>query len=193
MSYSIVREAFDGSVMCSPVSLKISHASTVPNTARPARARSRSPSTLCNSHSIFVPEKYGSSTSPVRSRTSCSRPAARNSSQRSAVRRSCHTIARCSGSPVDGSQTHTVSRWLAIPTATSSPARTSASSSASPATAWVTCHISFASCSTQPGFGKCWANSRYALPTGLGVLVEHDACRAGGSLVDRKNHRRALI
>ena len=39
----------------SPVSLKISHASIVPNTAR----GSRNPSTFCSSHSIFVPEKYG--------------------------------------------------------------------------------------------------------------------------------------
>ncbi len=70
MSHSIVRDAFDGSVRCSPVSLKINHESIVPNTAPPVRARSRSPSTLRNSHSILVAEKYGSSTSPVRSRTS---------------------------------------------------------------------------------------------------------------------------
>ena len=51
----------------------------------------------------------------MRSRTSCSWPAARSSSQRSAVRRSCQTSARCSGSPLAGSQATTVSRWLAIP------------------------------------------------------------------------------
>ena len=62
------------SVTCSPVSLKSSQESIVPNTARPSRARSRSPSTLRSSHSIFVAEKYGSSTSPVRSRTSGSSP-----------------------------------------------------------------------------------------------------------------------
>ena len=53
-----------------------------------------------SSHSSLVAEKYGSSTSPVRSRTSGSCPAARSSSQRAAVRRSCHTIARCRGRPV---------------------------------------------------------------------------------------------
>ncbi len=165
MSNSIVREAFEGSVTCSPDRFQISHESIVPNTARPSRARSASPSTFLSSHSIFVPEKYGSSTRPVRSRTSDSTPAARNSSQRAAVRRSCHTIARCRGSPVAGSHTHTVSRWFVIPTACSSPGTTPASSSASPATACVTAQISAASCSTHPGCGKCCANSRYARPT----------------------------
>ena len=41
-----------------------------------------------------------------------------------AVRRSCQTSARCSGSPVDGSQQTTVSRWLVMPTASSSPGST---------------------------------------------------------------------
>ena len=68
MSKSSVREALDGSVTCSPQSLKSSQASIVPNTARPSRARCSSPSTLRSSHSILVAEKYGSSTSPVRSR-----------------------------------------------------------------------------------------------------------------------------
>ena len=54
MSNRSVREAFDGSVASSPVSLKISQASIVPNTARPLSARSRRPSTLSSSHSIFV-------------------------------------------------------------------------------------------------------------------------------------------
>jgi hypothetical protein len=53
-----------------------------------------------------------------------------------------------------------------MPTASSSPARTPASSSASPATACVTVQISAASCSTHPGRGKCCANSRYARPIG---------------------------
>ena len=67
---------------CSPVSLKSIHESTVPNTARPSRARSASPSTLRSSHSILVAEKYGSSISPVRSRMRSSSPASRSSSQR---------------------------------------------------------------------------------------------------------------
>ena len=121
MSNSSVREALDGSVTCSPQSLNSSHESIVPNTARPSRAFCSSPSTLRSSHSILVAEKYGSSTSPVRSRMRSSSPASRSSSQRPAVRRSCHTSARCSGSPVVGSQHTTVSRWLVMPTASSSP------------------------------------------------------------------------
>ena len=34
-----------------------------------------------------------------------------------AVRRSCHTMARCSGAPVRRSHTTTVSRWLVMPIA----------------------------------------------------------------------------
>ncbi len=33
------------------------------------------------------------------------------------MRRSCHTIARCSGSPLRLSQATTVSRWFVMPTA----------------------------------------------------------------------------
>ena len=160
MSISSVRDALEGSVACSPVSLKSIHESTVPNTARPSRARSASPSTLRSSHSILVAEKYGSSISPVRSRMRSSSPASRSSSQRPAVRRSCQTSAWCSGSPVEGSQQTTVSRWLVMPTASSSPGSRPASESASPATACETSQISVASCSTQPGLGKCWVNSR---------------------------------
>ncbi len=49
---------------CSPVSFQVSQLSIVPKTALPSRARCASPSTLRSSHSIFVPEKYGSSTRP---------------------------------------------------------------------------------------------------------------------------------
>ena len=51
MSSSIVREAFERSVTCSPQSLWTSQESIVPKAARSA------PSTLRSSHSIFVPEK----------------------------------------------------------------------------------------------------------------------------------------
>ena len=57
-------------------------------------------------------------------------PLRRSSSHRPAVRRSCHTIALCSGFPVFGSQQTTVSRWLVTPTATISSARTLATASA---------------------------------------------------------------
>ena len=68
-----MRDALETSVACSPVSLKISQASIVPN-ARAAPAFSPALD-VSSSHSIFVPEKYGSSTRPVRSRTSGSWPA----------------------------------------------------------------------------------------------------------------------
>ena len=98
-------------------------------------------------------------TSPVRSRTSRSWPAARSSSQRAAVRRSCQTSARCSGSPLAGSQATTVSRWLVIPIPSSRPPSTPAAAIASAATRRVTSQISPASCSTHPGRGKCCSNS----------------------------------
>ena len=154
MSNSSVRDAFERSVACSPVSLKTSQESIVPNAA----SGGTSPSRI--SHSIFVPEKYGSSTSPVRSRTSGSCPASRSSSQRRAVRRSCQTIARWSGSPVPRSQATTVSRWFVMPMPASPRPSVPAESSASRATARVTSQISAASCSTQPGLGKCCWNSR---------------------------------
>jgi len=46
MSNSIVRDALDASVTSSPVDLKITQASMVPNIARPSRARPRRPSTF---------------------------------------------------------------------------------------------------------------------------------------------------
>ena len=91
------------------MSLKTSQESIVPNTVPSGRSAFRI------SHSIFVPEKYGSMTSPVRSLISCSCPCSRSSSQRAAVRRSCQTSAWWTGSPVFGSQATTVSRWLVIP------------------------------------------------------------------------------
>ena len=58
-----------------------------------------------------------------------------------------------------GSQATTVSRWLVIPIPASCEPSTPASPSASRATRRVTSQISFASCSTQPGRGKCCSNS----------------------------------
>ena len=60
----------------------------------------------------------------------------------------------------------TVSRWFVMPIPARSPPLAPAESSASLATARVTSQISRASCSTQPGRGKCWWNSRYARPAG---------------------------
>ena len=86
--------------MASPLRLKTSHASTVPKTARPVLARSLKPSTLRSSHSIFAAEKSGSSTSPVRSRTTGSRP----------YRAARRNAKRCDG-PATRSRGATARRW----------------------------------------------------------------------------------
>ena len=56
---SIVRDAFDASVMCRwpPVSFQTSHVSMVPNASRPASAAARAPLTLSSIHASLVPEK----------------------------------------------------------------------------------------------------------------------------------------
>jgi hypothetical protein len=95
----------------------------------------------------------------VRSLTRPSRPASRSSSQRAAVRRSCQTSARCTGSPVAGSQATIVSRWLVMPMASSWAPWIPASVSAWIDIRRVSSQIWLASCSTQPGRGKCCSNS----------------------------------
>ena len=154
----MVRLAFDGSVACSPVRFHNTHESTVPN----ARCSSASTPPSSSSHSSLVAEKYGSSTSPVRSRTSGSTPAARSSSQRAAVRRSCHTMARCRGRPVRRSHTTTVSRWSVMPMPTTVSPSSSSAATTSPRVSCTARQISSGSCSTQPGRGKCCGSSRYA-------------------------------
>ena len=89
ISNSIVRLAFEGSVTnaAPAVSFQTSHVSIVP-----IHKSSRGGSAVCcSNHAAFVPEKYGSRTRPVtaRTRSRCGS----SSSQRSAVRRSCQTIA----------------------------------------------------------------------------------------------------
>ena len=152
------------------------------------RARA-GPSTLSSSHSIFVPEKYGSSTSPVAlaHRAPRGRPrAARRSGPRCGgpARRSRGAAAR----RWPGPRRTTVSRWLVIPTASSSPSRTPASASASPATAWV----------TRPDLGRVVLDPARArevlleLAVGaadeLAVQVEDQAGGAGRALVDGQDH-----
>ncbi len=100
-----------------------------------------------------MPEKYASSTSPVRSRTSASAPEAFSASQIAAVRRPCQTMARWIGLPVARSQTIVVSRWLVIPIAAISLPVTRASASARRAASPTVAQISSGSCSTQPGCG----------------------------------------
>jgi hypothetical protein len=112
MSKSIVRLAFDASVMCfrPPESWNTSHESIVPKASSPRPARARAPGTLSSSHLSLVPEKYASMTSPVFAAIAVALPAARSSSQSAAVRRSCQTIAFPIGRPVARSQTTVVSR-----------------------------------------------------------------------------------
>ena len=76
-----------------------------------------------------------------------------------AVWRDCHTMAGWIGLPLLRSHTSAVSRWLVMPmAATSAPAAPAFASAPRPARSWLS-QISSGSCSTQPGFGKCWVNS----------------------------------
>ena len=149
----MVREAFVTSVTCAapPVSFQTSQLSTVPKASRSVETSVRA-----RSHSSFVAEKYGSGTRPVRSRMR----SAGSARQRSAVRRSCQTMARPTGLPVARSQRTVVSRWFVIPIAARSPARTPAVRSASAAAPSTLCQSSSGSCSTHPGRGKCCWISR---------------------------------
>ena len=146
MSNSIVRAAFVTSVTWRPppVSFHTSQLSTVPNASSVAGCSVRA-----SSHSSFVAEKYGSGTRPVRSRIS----SPGSSRQRSAVRRSCQTIASCNGRPERRSQRIVVSRWFVIPIAVRSVARSPADARAASAAASTLAQISSGSCSTQPGCG----------------------------------------
>ena len=70
------------------------------------------------------------------------------------------------GSPDLRSHITTVSRWFVIPTAWTCAGATPARPSASAATPTCDAQISCGSCSTQPGFGKCWVNSFCAIAFG---------------------------
>lgn len=109
MLYSIVREAFVLSVACSPVSLKMSHESTVPNASFPFSASSRAPSMLSNTHFIFPAEKYASGISPVFSLI-IERSLSVRASIIPALHLHCQTIAFISGAPVSRFQRTVVSR-----------------------------------------------------------------------------------
>ena len=146
MSNSMVRDALETSVAnaAPPVRRWMRNASIV------AKAKSGllPISVLCNNHSIFEPEKYGSSTNPVVERTTDNWSP--SMSQRAAVRRSCQTIARWSGSPVRRLKATTVSRWLVMPIAAIGSLICAHTDCMVARTA---CQISSASCSTQPGCG----------------------------------------
>ena len=89
----------------------------------------------------------------MRSLTIGPSPSAASFRQRSVVRRSCHTIAGPSGSPVLRSQNTAVSRWLAMPIAAILPMPTPDAATASRAASTWVLQISRGSCSTQPGRG----------------------------------------
>ena len=72
-------------------------------------------------------------------------------------------MALYTGSPVALSQTMVVSRWLVMPMAAMSAADAPTLPMASAATPNWVAQISLASCSTQPGLGKIWVNSFWAL------------------------------
>ena len=168
MSKSMVREAFVASVAWTrpPVRRQSRKQSTVPNASSPAAARRRASGTLSSSHAILLAEKYGSTTSPVRSRIRASCPSATSLSQNPAVRRSCQTTAGWITSPVARSQITTVSRWFVMPIAARSVIAIPASASAPSIVATVSRQMSSGSCSTQPGRGKCCGSSICARPTG---------------------------
>jgi hypothetical protein len=80
-----------------PVSFQISQLSMVPKASLPASAFSRAPSTLSSSQASLEPEKYGSSSRPVFCCTIGSCPSRRSAAVIEAVRRSCQTMALCTG------------------------------------------------------------------------------------------------
>ena len=69
------------------------------------------------------------------------------------MRVSCQTIAGPTGTPVAGSHTTVVSRWLLMPTPATSAAPAPTSCSTRVIVRTVLRQISAASCSTQPGRG----------------------------------------
>jgi len=66
---------------------------------------------------------------------------------------------------VERFQIAVVSRWLVMPIAVTMSGRMSASASPFLQQRSTVFQISRRSCSTQPAFGKCCVNSRYASPT----------------------------
>ncbi len=160
-------------------------------TSRSSRARGRRRPRRrprSRSHSIFDALKYGSATRPVSARMRGRWPSATRRSHRAAVRRSCHTMARCRGRPSLRPHATTVSRWSVIPMAATG---WSSDDTSSPSTACVTSQISSGSCSTQPGLGKCWVNSRYDAAHGEPAFVDSEGANPRGAGVDRDDDAHA--
>ena len=116
-SRSIVRDAFVRSVACTrpPVSFQTSHESTVPKASSPrGSVCAREQPLELRGGEVGIGDEACSG--PHAARRAASR-------QRSAVRRSCQTIAGATGVPVARSQRIVVSRWFVIPIAASSDGR----------------------------------------------------------------------
>ncbi len=80
-------------------------------------------------------------------------PSSRSLAHSGSARRSCQTMAWCTGWPVLRFHSTVVSRWLVMPTAWMSLAFSFALASTSRAVASWLVQISIGSCSTQPGCG----------------------------------------
>ena len=143
-----------------PVSCHSTHESTVARARSPGRrpVSARRPPRPAATTSWW-PRSRGRAPARCGPATSGRCPRSASSAHRAAVRRSCHTMARCSGSPVRRSQATTVSRWLVMPMARAAgaPSRRLATSARVTRTR---AQISRASCSTQPGRGKCCRSAR---------------------------------
>ena len=157
-----------GDVCGAPVSFHTSQPSTVPKASSRAAGRCARGST---------PASSPRSTGRGRARPPADQVEG-SSAHRAAVRRSCQTIAGCTGRLAPRSQTTVVSRWFVIPIASRSPAATPAAASASAAVCSTLAQISSGSCSTQPGRGKrCSARGTRARAPQL--RVDDEARRAG--------------
>ncbi len=78
---------------------------------------------------------------------------------------SCQTMALAMGAPVALFQIRVVSRWLVMPTAARSAGPIPIRAMAAATTPLTLAQISRASCSTQPGRGKIWRCSFWAMAT----------------------------
>ena len=139
-------------------------------------------------------DRAASAASTPRSRglapTRCARGSALRGSaaQAAAVRRSCHTMAGCSGRPVTRSHTTVVSRWLVMPIARRSRASRPASARAASAVASTACQISDWIMLDPSGLGKALGELAVAATDHLEPVVDHQAGGTGRPLIDREDH-----
>ena len=155
-SISMVRLALVTSVtwtppLTPPVRFHTSQVSIVPNSTSPVAARRRRSGDSRSSQVRRGAVAYVLSGSPHRSRRVASSTRRASSGSSGATRVSCQVIARPCGRPVCRSHSTAVSRWLAMPSATTSPAPMPALARAAGTTFVTLAQISAASCSTHPG------------------------------------------